>query len=65
MSTENPVDGVDTTTTTTGHEETHLDDGTLLEEMKKAAKQSASVCIPTQSSFAHFCPKSRVLFCRC
>ena len=38
---------VDTTTTTvesttTSHEETHLADGTLLEEMKKAVKQSAS-----------------------
>jgi len=46
-----PAETVDTTavtaeltTETNGHGEAHLADGTLLEEMKKAVKQSACFC---------------------
>ena len=66
---------IDTTTetaeSTNGHGEAHLPDGALLEEMKKAVKQSVfffSVAKPL--TVAHFfsplsSKKSRILFRRC
>jgi hypothetical protein len=60
--TEKPTDSVETvdtttveSTTTTEHGETHLADGTLLEEMKNAVKQGAF-------NFFLFCYSIKVMF---